>query len=372
MSRIRVGIIGLGNCASALVQGTHFYSSNEDTSGLMSESIGSYKVTDIDYVLGFDVDLRKIGKPIKSGIFELPNCCMKLSHDIVNDCSGRYDGIIYKAPLLDGVSEHMKATHMDDTERFYVASDQANDHTGLGQEQTIRHYASLVMEHKVDVLINYLPVGSQLATEFWATVALEARCNMVNCIPVFIASDPTWSKKFEDRGLSIIGDDMKSQFGASVLSQMFQELAQSRGHKVKVHIQQNSGGNTDFFNMINSSRLQSKKTSKENVLRNHGTEPEFYHAGPSDYIRHFKDQKVATFHLEFEGFCGAPVKLDARLEVQDSPNSAGIVIDAIRYVKVANERKIYGSLEGPSAFTQKSPPRTLSYAEALDACKKYN
>jgi myo-inositol-1-phosphate synthase len=238
----------------------------------------------------------------------------------------------------------------------------------LSYEQLISHYAGILTTSDINVLVNYLPVGSQKATEFWAEVCLKAKVAMVNCIPVFLASNPVWNQRFKQAKVAIIGDDMKSQFGASVLSQMFQELAESRGHKVKIHVQQNSGGNTDFFNMTNQSRLASKKISKENVLRSHGAEPDFLHAGPSDYIRVFKDTKVATFRLELEGFGGAPVILDARLQVQDSPNSAGVVIDAIRYVMVAQESGIYGALEGPSAFTQKSPPVQMPLADAIKEC----
>jgi myo-inositol-1-phosphate synthase len=193
---------------------------------------------------------------------------------------------------------------------------------------------------------------------------------MVNCIPVFIASDPKWSAKFRDNCVALIGDDMKSQFGASVLSQALQELAEARGHSVKVHIQQNSGGNTDFLNMADHSRLASKKVSKENVIRDHGPAPTFVHAGPSDYIRAYGDKKVAHFRLEMTGFCGSPVILDARLEVQDSPNSAGVVIDAVRYVRTAQNIGLYGALEGPSAFTQKSPPVAMTMAQAIEACDR--
>lgn len=362
---IRVAIVGIGNCASALVQGAHYYSTHESCEGLISKEIGPYKVSDLEFVLGFDVDERKIGQSIKDAIFLGTNCCMNLSPGIISDSSGRYDGLVHRAPLIDGVAEHMKALNALDKERFFVSEPVSE---GYSQD----HYVELLKNHKIDVIVNYLPVGSQLATEFWASCALSAKAQFVNCIPVFIASNAEWAEKFKEYKLCIIGDDMKSQFGASVLSQAFQELAESRGHKVKVHIQQNSGGNTDFLNMIATERLKSKKISKENVLRDHGREPDFFHAGPSDYIRVYGDTKVATFHLELEGFCGAPVKLDARLEVQDSPNSAGIVIDAIRYVKVANDRGIYGALEGPSAFTQKSPPKPLSLSESLEACKQFS
>lgn len=372
---VRVAIVGLGNCASALVQGVHYYSVDNSrserglTEGLISERIGHYTVNDIDFVLGFDVDVRKIGKPIQEAIFELPNCCMSLSPGVRYDPSGRFSGPVLRGPIMDGVSKHMETHDPLDTERFCLTEIQRSEDEK--KYQLFEDYAALLRSHKVQVLVNYLPVGSQAATEFWANVCLLAGCNMVNCIPVFIASSPEWNQRFADKKLSLIGDDMKSQFGASILSQMFQELAESRGHHVKVHIQQNSGGNTDFYNMTNADRLASKKVSKENVIKDHGSRPDFFHAGPSDYIRVYQDTKVAHFHLELRGFGDAPVVLDARLQVQDSPNSAGIVIDAIRYVMVANERGLYGSLEGPSAFTQKSPPKALRYAEALEACNTF-
>jgi myo-inositol-1-phosphate synthase len=360
---IRVAIVGIGNCASALVQGVHKYSNSDDLSGLVRDEIGGYTVDNISFRLGFDVDARKVGWTIQKAIFKGPNCCMPLSPSVQYDESERFSGPVFDAPVLDGVSDHMRTSDPHDLERFMAMPDNIR-----GADPV--YYAEMLRDYNIHALVNYLPVGSQQATEFWARVCILARVPMVNCIPVFIASNPVWSKKFKDARVALIGDDMKSQFGASVLSQVFQELAKARGHKVKVHIQQNSGGNTDFLNMVNQERLKSKKISKENVLRDHGNEPEFVHAGPSDYIRVYGDTKVAHFHLELEGFCGAPVKLDARLEVQDSPNSAGVVIDALRYVVTAQNQGIYGALEGPSAFTQKSPPKTMSLEESILACDK--
>jgi len=249
---------------------------------------------------------------------------------------------------------------------------------GWEDDEYIKRVKKSIIEkiryHEVDVLINYLPVGSEKATYFWADICLQTKINLVNCIPVFIASDEEWQNKFYDAEIAIIGDDMRSQFGASVLSQMLQELAFDRGHEVKCHIQRNVGGNTDFLNMEDKSRLKSKKISKENVIRSQNTirgisqEGSFLHAGPSEYIQYYGDNKVANFRLELKGFGGAPVIFDAQLSVQDSPNSAGVVIDAIRYVKVAQEMGIYGALYGPSAFTQKTPPMQMMFNEALKEC----
>ena len=386
MPRIKVGIVGVGNCASALIQGTHYYSRPENSiqsSGLLRPKIGPYSVSDIDFVVGFDIDVRKIGLQLNQAIFAKPNCCSPLDPEVQHDTSGRFSGIVLSGPQFDGVADHMVTSDVNDSERFMtnytcaplsvesaLTSVTADGKYSLWpqKDHSVQTFARKLQDFGVTALVNYLPVGSQRATEFWANVCIAAKVPMVNCIPVFIASNLAWSARFAEAGVAIIGDDMKSQFGASVLSQAFQELAEQRGHKVKVHIQQNSGGNTDFLNMTDQNRLASKKISKENVLRDHGSAPEYLHAGPSDYIRHYKDTKVAHFHLELEGFCGAPVKLDARLEVQDSPNSAGVVIDALRYVSVAQANGIVGALNGPSAFTQKSPPVHMSLHEAIKAC----
>ena len=357
----RVAVVGLGNCASALVQGTHYYTDESVEEGLVRSRIGGLSIGDVSFVIGFDVDVRKIGWPIQKAIFKGPNCCKSLSPGVEHDVSGRFSGIVYAAPHLDGISEHMSTEIENDNERFMI------DPRGCPSADIV-HFADRLVESGANVLINYLPVGSQKATEFWAEVCIAARVPMVNCIPVFIASDPAWNKKFRDNKVAVIGDDMKSQFGASVVSQMLQELAELRGHRVKVHIQQNSGGNTDFLNMTNQDRLASKKISKENVLRSHGIEPDYYHAGPADYIRVYGDTKVAHFRLELEGFCKSPVLFDARLQVEDSPNSAGVVIDALRYAITAQSRGMYGSLYGPSAFTQKSPPEQMGLLESVRAC----
>lgn len=262
--------------------------------------------------------------------------------------------------ILDGISPVMD--NEDEECSFQKSS-----------ENTI-NIVKLLKDTKTDILINYLPVGSQKVTEYYANICLEANVAFLNCIPIFIASDPVWEKKFIDAGLPIIGDDMKSQFGASILSQMLQELAFSRSHKVKCHIQRNVGGNTDFLNMTDSSRVKSKKISKENVIKSQNTirgisDDSFIHAGPSEYIKFYKDNKIANLHLELEGFMGSPVTLDAQLSVIDSPNSPRVVIDAIRYLKVARDLGIVGSLRDPSAFTQKTPPSQMMFSDTIYECK---
>jgi myo-inositol-1-phosphate synthase len=288
--------------------------------------------------------------------------------------------MIYRSPVLDGVSPLMSA-YPEDT-RFVIKDElKTTDLLVIGVDydknlvtELREEIVAKLIETKVEVLINYLPVGSQLATEFYAEICLELGISLVNCIPVFIASDPVWEQRFIDAGIPIIGDDMRSQFGASIVSQMLQELAFERGHHVKAHIQRNVGGNTDFLNMEDKNRLKSKKISKENVIRAQNdirgisTIDSFLHAGPSEYISYYGDNKVANFRLELEGFMGAPVIFDAQLSVQDSPNSAGVVIDAIRYVYVARELGLVGALRGPSASTQKTPPEQMMFSDAIFEC----
>jgi myo-inositol-1-phosphate synthase len=374
-NRIKVAILGVGNCASSLVQGVEYYTRfNDKTSGLMADEIGGYRAENIEFVCGFDVDERKIGLPIKDAIFARPNCAIVLYSDIQTEAP------VYRSPVIDGVSPQMLAYPTDN--RFVVKdelkpTDLLADRKAYDQTLVAALRAEIIghlRHHEVEVLVNYLPVGSQLATEFYAEICLELGISLVNCIPVFIASDPTWEQKFIEAGIPIIGDDMRSQFGASILSQMLQELAFERGHHVKAHIQRNVGGNTDFLNMEDKNRLKSKKISKENVIRAQNdirgisTEDSFLHAGPSEYIAFYGDNKVANFRLELEGFMGSPVTLDAQLSVQDSPNSAGVVIDAIRYVYVAREMGLVGALRGPSASTQKTPPQQMMFSDAIYEC----
>jgi len=373
--KIKVAILGVGNCASSLVQGVAYYTKHsEKTSGLMADDIGGYKAEHIEFVCAFDIDERKIGLPLSQAIFAKPNCTVILNADITTQAP------VYRSPVIDGVSPLMANYPVDN--RFLIQSDLlTTDILANPEAYNGTHVSSLRNEilaqlqaHQVEVLINYLPVGSQLATEFYAEICLELGISLVNCIPVFIASDPVWEQRFIDAGIPIIGDDMRSQFGASIVSQMLQELAFERGHHVKAHIQRNVGGNTDFLNMEDKNRLKSKKISKENVIRAQNdirgidTHNSFLHAGPSEYIAYYGDNKVANFRLELEGFMGAPVILDAQLSVQDSPNSAGVVIDAIRYVYVARELGLVGALRGPSASTQKTPPQQMMFSDAIYEC----
>ena len=373
-NKIKVGIIGVGNCAKSLVEGVQYYAeNNKEETGVMKTDIGGYLAGDVEFVIGFDIDERKTGLGLGKALKQRPNCAW----DIVDTI--KCNAPVFEAPVIDGYAGLMDS--YPEENRFLV-SEKLRNSTDMNRvswtTKLERSWKDSIIEElkkrDVEVLVNYLPVGSQKTTEFWAEICLETGISFVNCIPVFIASDPAWEQRFIDAGIPLIGDDMRSQFGASILSQMLQELAFERGHHVKAHIQRNVGGNTDFLNMEDKSRLASKKISKENVIRaqndirNISTEDSFLHAGPSEYIHYYGDNKVANFRLELGGFGGSPVIFDAQLSVQDSPNSAGVVIDAIRYLKVARELGVVGALRGPSAFTQKTPPDQMMFSDAVYEC----
>jgi len=372
--KIKVGIIGVGNCAKSLVEGVQYYAKHvKAESGVMKTDIGGYLAGDVEFVVGFDIDERKIDLPLGKALQQRPNSAWSIVDNIDSKAP------VYESPVIDGYAGLMD--NYPEENRFLVSEKLRNSTdmnrvswTNALEKKWKTSIIKKLEELDVEVLVNYLPVGSQKTTEFWAEICLETGISFVNCIPVFIASDPAWEQRFIDAGIPLIGDDMRSQFGASILSQMLQELAFERGHHVKAHIQRNVGGNTDFLNMEDKTRLASKKISKENVIRAQNeirdisTEDSFLHAGPSEYIPFYGDNKVANFRLELEGFGGSPVILDAQLSVQDSPNSAGVVIDAIRYLKVARELGVVGALRGPSAFTQKTPPDQMMFSDAVYEC----
>lgn len=357
--KIRVAVVGVGNCFSSLYQGIDYYKDHDEDNipGVNYKRIGDYHPADIEVVVAFDVDRRKVGRPVGEAIFAKPNCARVFNPNVPKG------PIVQMGKILDGISDHMET--YPEEESFRISNE---------EEATIASVCKTLQDLKVDILLNYCPVGSQLATEFYAECCLEAKVAFCNCIPVFIASNPEWEKRFIDANLPLIGDDMRSQLGASVLSQMLQELAYDRGMTVKFHQQLNIGGNTDFLNMMNQNRLASKKISKENVIRSQNDirniplEKNSLFAGPSTYIPYLKDNKVAYFNLRLEGFGNAPVDIDIKLSVQDSENSAGVVIDALRFLKVAQEMDIVGSLRGPSAFTQKTPPYQMMFKDAKYEC----
>tara|TARA_R110002060_G_scaffold12679_5_gene18051 strand:+ start:875 stop:2059 length:1185 start_codon:yes stop_codon:yes gene_type:complete len=367
MKTIKIAVVGVGNCAKSLVEGIALYTAERDRSdGLAFHDIGGYKAENIKFALAYDVDTRKVGRPLKKAIYGKPNCAI----DLIDQESDNFDKVILgdcevrRGKLLDGVAPHM--LNYDEDESFRVTKD---------PEPSLEDIVRDLKENEIDVLLNYLPVGSEEATRFYVQACLKAKVPFVNCIPVFIVSDPFWEGKLKKARIPAIGDDMRSQLGASVLSQALQELFFNRGMQVQFHSQTNHGGNTDFLNMMDQSRLASKKISKENVIRSQNdirgipVPKNGIYAGPSSYIAYHGDNKVAHFHIESTGFGGAPVTFDARLSVQDSPNSAGVVIDAIRYLQVAREMGLTGSLRGPSASTQKTPPTQMMIQDAFEECK---
>lgn len=374
---INVAIVGVGNCAKSLIEGTAKYSYDEEANGLAFPDIGGYTCENIRFVLAYDVDSRKVGLPLYEAIYQEPNCAMHLLFE--ENVSAYSDRLMYitdhvqcesnkvkMGNILDGVASHMES--IADKEKTFVVSHGEKQPT---KDEIVRD----LLEREVDVMLIYLPVGSSEATKFYVECALEAKVPFVNCIPEFIVSDPQWQKKIVEAGIPAIGDDMRSQLGASVMSQALQELFFNRGMKIKFHSQTNEGGNTDFLNMMDQSRLKSKKISKENVIRSQNdirgipVPKDGIYAGPSAYIPYLGDNKVAHFRIEAEGFGGAPITFDARLSVQDSPNSAGVVIDAIRYLQVAREMGMVGALFGASAATQKTPPEQMMIDDAYQECK---
>ena len=363
--KIRVAIVGVGNCAKSLVEGVALYNESGSSDGLAFADIGGYTASNIEFVLAYDVDPRKIDKPLSQAIYTLPNCAMSFLEGPDDRRLPAVGGsiIVKRGAVLDGISEHMLSA--PEKESFRISS---------GEDLSFSDLVADLRSAEVDVLLNYLPVGSEEATRFYIEACLEAKVPFVNCIPVFIASNPEWAERIRSAGIPAIGDDMRSQLGASVLSQALQELFFNRGMQVRFHSQTNHGGNTDFLNMMNQSRLASKKISKENVIRSQNDirgipVPENgIYAGPSSYIAYHGDNKIAHFRIEATGFGGAPVVFDARLSVQDSPNSAGVVIDAIRYLQVARELGVVGPLYGPSAATQKTPPKQMMIQDAFAEC----
>lgn len=333
---IRVAIAGVGNCASALVQGVEYYrDAQEDVPGLMHAYLGKYHVSDIEFVAAFDVNRRKIGKDLSEAIFEEPNCCMRFSE------VPRLGVEVQPGPILDGVAPHMRNS-------FHVY-----------EEELAVDVAGVLREAGADMLVNFLPVGSYRATRFYAEECLKAGCAFVNCIPEFIASDPAWARRFEERGLPIAGDDIKSQVGATIVHRALVDLLVARGVKIERTYQLNVGGNTDFENMQYVERLETKKESKTGAVESLIPYRAEVWAGPSGYIGFLGDNKVCYIRIEGRKFGDTPVEIDLRLSVQDSPNSAGILIDVLRATKIALDRGVSGPLTSISAYAFKHPPEQV-------------
>jgi len=357
MEKIRTAIIGIGNCASSLVQGIYYYKdrNSEDTIGLMHWDIGGYKPGDIEVVAGIDLDSRKVGKDVSEAIFAEPNCTKVFYRDIpkmgVNVVMGK---------VSDGVALHMKEYPKDRT--FLVSDEKEAD------------IVDVLKQSAAEIAVNYLPVGSEDATRYFADCCLRANVAFINCIPVFVASDKAFSEKFKQKKLPVVGDDIKAQIGATITHRMLAKLFTDRGVKLDRTYQLNTGGNTDFLNMLARERLKSKKISKTEAVQanlNERLEPDNIHIGPADYVPWQKDNKVCFLRMEGRLFGDVPMNLELRLSVEDSPNSAGCVIDAIRCCKLALDRGTGGALTSISAYTMKHPPQQFPDEKARQMVEEF-
>lgn len=343
--KVRVGIVGIGNCASSFVQGLSYYRDargNCRTPGLANADIGGYSIADIEIASAFDVSRAKVGRDLSEAIFAQPNNTLRFAD--VSPMQVRVE----RGPTLDGIGTYLR------------------EHIAESEESPVR-VAQVLRRSGTEIVVCYLPVGAQKAAEHYAEQALEAGCGFVNCIPVFIASNPQWRTRFEARGLPLVGDDVKSQVGATIVHRMLANLMRERGVKLDRTYQLNFGGNADFLNMLERERLESKKISKTQAVTSQFDEalaPANVHVGPSDHVPWLSDRKWAYIRLEGEGFGGSAINMELKLEVWDSPNSAGVVVDAVRCVKLGLDRGIGGALEGPSSYYMKSPPRQFSDEEA--------
>ena len=357
MNKIRVALAGVGNCASSLVQGLEYYKGrNEEAfAGLMHARIGDWGPSDIEVVAAFDIDRRKVGKPVEKAIFAEPNCTKVFQNNLPVS-----DVVVQMGPVLDGVASHM--------------ADYADDEAFRPSDEEPVNVVQVLKDAEAEVLVCYMPVGSEGAVRHYARACLEAGVALVNCVPVFIASDDYWAGKFRDAGLPIVGDDIKSQVGATIVHRTLTRLFGDRGVALDRTYQLNTGGNTDFLNMKALDRLKSKKISKTQSVQSQldeRLEPRNIHIGPSDYVPWQDDNKIAFIRMEGRGFGDVPLELELRLSVQDSPNSAGVVIDAIRCAKLGLERGIGGPLEAASAYYMKSPPEQMRDSLAFELTNAY-
>ena len=357
---INLAIVGIGNCASSLVQGIAYYQNGgaNEQIGLMHWSLGGYRPKDIRVVAAWDIDERKVGRDVAEAIFARPNCTTVFC-DHVKETGTR----VRMGRRFDGIADHMRDWPEERT--FMLADDNEPDAGDVVQ---------VLRETRADVLINYLPVGSQQATEFYADCAIEAGVAFVNCIPVFIASDEQWASKFEKAGVPVIGDDIKSQLGATIVHRVLTDLFRKRGVRLDRTYQLNIGGNTDFLNMLERARLASKKISKTEAVQSvaeHRLDPEQIHVGPSDYVAWQNDNKVCFLRMEGQLFGGVPMNIELRLSVEDSPNSAGVAIDLIRCARVAKDRGLAGPIHAAASAFCKHPPRQVPDDEAFVELERF-
>jgi myo-inositol-1-phosphate synthase len=349
---IRVGIVGVGNCASSFVQGLTYYRAAQDNQplpGLLRPEIGGYRVADVEISAAFDVGAAKVGRDVSEAILAPPNNTHRFA-DVAP-----IGVTVQRGPTLDGLGRYLREEISE------------SDEPPVDVVEVLRR-------SKTDVVVSYLPVGAQRATEWYAEQVLAARCAFVNCIPVFIASDPAWRRRFEQQGLPLIGDDIKSQVGATIIHRVLANLFRERGVRLDRTYQLNFGGNSDFRNMLERERLESKKISKTRAVTSQldmPIGPDDVHIGPSDHVPWLRDRKWAHIRLEGTGFGGLPLNVELKLEVWDSPNSAGVVIDAVRCARLARDRGIGGALVGPSSFFMKSPPEQFSDGEARERTARF-
>ncbi len=350
--RVRVALVGVGNCANSLLQGVEYYKDSPDDQfvpGLMHVNLGGYHIRDIEFTAAFDVTTDKVGKDLSEAIWAHPN-------DTIKFAEVPKTGIeVQRGMTHDGLGKYI-------SEVVTKAPGETADVVGI------------LRDTKTDVVVNYLPVGSDAATKWYAEQVLEAGCAMVNCMPVFIAREAYWQRRFEEKGLPIIGDDIKSQVGATITHRVLTSLFRERGVRLDKTMQLNVGGNSDFLNMLERERLESKKISKTNAVTSmldYDLGAKNVHVGPSDYVPWLSDRKWAYIRMEGSAFGDVPLNLELKLEVWDSPNSAGIVIDAVRLAKLALNNGVAGALEGPSAYLMKSPPKQVPDDEAYDAAEKF-
>ena len=357
--RIRIAIAGVGNCASSLVQGVAHYAglsrAGAEPVGLMHEELGGYRVEDIDVVAAFDVDARKVNRPLEEAIAALPNNTKVFCADLP-----RTGAVVRMGPVLDGVAAHMRNYPPHQT--FAVADLPPVD------------VAAVLRESGADLLVNYMPVGSQRATEAYAQACLDAGVGFVNCVPCFVVSDPAWAERFRAAGLACVGDDIKAQVGATITHRALAKLFNDRGVRIDSTYQLNTGGNTDFLNMLNRERLASKKLSKTEAVQSQldcPLDPDHVHIGPSDFIPFQKDNKVCFIRLEGAGFGGVPLNLELRLSVEDSPNSAAVVVDAIRACKLGLDTGHAGPIDAACAWCMKHPPAQMTDPAAKAAVEAF-
>jgi len=355
MDKVRVAIIGVGNCASSLIQGVEYYKNARERNfvpGVMHVNLGGYHIRDIEFVAAFDIDKNKVGRDLAEAIFTTPNNTTRFA------AVPRLNVKVHRGMTHDGLGRYL-------SEKIEKAPGPTSDIVGI------------LKQTRADVVVNYLPVGSEMATKWYVEQVLDAGCALVNCIPVFIASQPYWQKRFEERNLPLIGDDIKSQVGATILHRTLVNLFLDRGMPIDRTYQLNTGGNTDFLNMLERERLDSKKKSKTvavvSQVKNRGLDidPANVHIGPSDYVAWQKDNKICFLRIESRHFGDVPMNLECRLSVEDSPNSAGIVIDAVRCAKMALIHGLKGVLRAPSAYFMKSPPEQFTDTESKSMTEEF-